>query len=320
MASSYTNKLRFELPVTGELAGTWGNRVNISMTNLIEQAIAGRGAVVMTDADYTLTSLNGAVDEARNAVINITGTLTIARNVICPTVAKAYIVENATTGGFAITLKTAAGTGVSVPNGSTYTLRCDGTNVVAAFNGLGATLTANITGNVTGNVTGTTTSLAGGAAGTVVYQSATSVTAFLPVGTNGHYMRLVGGVPTWSAVSNAVQLDVVNVFTANQSVAGITLTSGATVDTDASLSNYFHLTLEHNVTLANPSNLTDGMSLTWRIKQGAGSYTLAYGGKFRFVASATAPVMTTAASSVAILSGTYNLADDVIDCHMIVRA
>jgi hypothetical protein len=91
---------------------------------------------VSGSSNYTLTVTNGASDEARNAVLNITGTLTAAINVICPTAAKTYIVKNGTTGGFAITLKTSAGTGISVPNGETNFLYCDGTNVVRSLSAI----------------------------------------------------------------------------------------------------------------------------------------------------------------------------------------
>jgi hypothetical protein len=92
----------------------------------------------MTAADYTLSNNNGAADEARSMVLNLTGSPGAARNVICPAVSKVYIVYNNTTGGFAQTVKTSAGAGISVPNGATAFLRCNGTDVVVALNYLGA--------------------------------------------------------------------------------------------------------------------------------------------------------------------------------------
>jgi len=132
MPSSYTTSLRLTLPATGELSGTWGTTVNTGITELTDAAIAGYVSVAMTDADYTLTVANGATDQARRMMLNMTGTLTAARNVICPTASKLYIIKNATTGGFAITLKTSGGTGISIPNGSSMLLMCNGTNVVDA--------------------------------------------------------------------------------------------------------------------------------------------------------------------------------------------
>jgi len=132
MPSSYTSNLRLTLPVTGELTGTWGDTVNAGITSLLDSSIAGAAAVVMTDANYTLTSVNGAADEARQMFLTVTGTLSAARNVICPTNSKLYFIKNSTTGGFAITLKTSAGTGISVPNGKVMALQVNGTDVVDA--------------------------------------------------------------------------------------------------------------------------------------------------------------------------------------------
>lgn len=132
MPSSYTPSLRLTLPVTGENSGTWGDLVNNGITSLVDASVAGYAAVTMTDANYTLTTANGAADESRKMMLNISGTLSAPRNVICPTTSKLYFIKNATTGGFAITLKTAAGSGVSIPNGKSTVLMCDGTNVVDA--------------------------------------------------------------------------------------------------------------------------------------------------------------------------------------------
>jgi hypothetical protein len=133
MPSSYTANLKLTLPVSGELTGTWGDTVNTGITALLDSAVAGTANVSMTDANYTLTTVDGAADEARQMFIVLTGTLTATRNVICPANSKLYFVKNSTTGGFAITFKTSAGTGILVPNGSSVALYCDGTNVLDAI-------------------------------------------------------------------------------------------------------------------------------------------------------------------------------------------
>jgi hypothetical protein len=66
-------------------------------------------------------------------ILNITGALTAARNVVCPAVNKMYIIKNSTTGGFPITIKTNLGSGVSIPNGQTDIVYCNGTDVVTAM-------------------------------------------------------------------------------------------------------------------------------------------------------------------------------------------
>lgn len=134
MPSTYSSRLRLELMATGENPGTWGTTTNTNLGTLLESSIAGRAAVSMTDADYTLTANNGSADEARNMILNISGALTATRNVICPTSSKLYFVRNATTGGQSIIIKTASGSGVTVANGVTVAVFCDGTNVVDAIN------------------------------------------------------------------------------------------------------------------------------------------------------------------------------------------
>lgn len=132
MPSTYTTSLRLTLPATGELAGVWGNTVNNGITQLVEASIAGTASVAMTDADYTLTTANGAADESRKMFITLTGALTATRNVICPAVSKLYFVQNNTSGAQDIVFKTPTGTGVTVANGKIQALYCDGTNVVPA--------------------------------------------------------------------------------------------------------------------------------------------------------------------------------------------
>lgn len=137
MSFTYTGNLKLALPVTGTESGTWGDAVNNQVTALIDQAISGTVSLTsMTNADYTLTNGNGnAANEARYMALLVPSslTLTAARNIIVPSTSKMYIVKNATTGGFSVTVKTSAGTGIAVPNGNTMLLYCDGTNVIVAF-------------------------------------------------------------------------------------------------------------------------------------------------------------------------------------------
>jgi hypothetical protein len=133
MPSSYTPSLRLVLPVTGELTGTWGDVTNQGLTELVDASIAGTASITIADANYTLSTADGTADEARKMFVVATGALTAARNIICPTASKLYFVANNTTGGFAVTLKTSAGTGISIPNGEAMVLYCNGTNVVNAI-------------------------------------------------------------------------------------------------------------------------------------------------------------------------------------------
>lgn len=141
MASTYSPSLRIELIGTGDQSGLWGDTTNKNLGELLEQAITGVQSIPMINADYTLSSLNGSVDEARNAVIIMTSgvTLTGSRNVFIPAEEKIYIFKNATTGGQNLVVKTVGGAGYTVPNGATAMLYCNGTDcfpAVTYFSGI----------------------------------------------------------------------------------------------------------------------------------------------------------------------------------------
>ena len=153
MASTYTPSLKLLLQGTGDNSGNWGALVNTDLTTLVDTAIAGYATITMANANYTLSSGNGSsANESRNMYLNVVGTNASALNVICPTVSKLYYIRNATVGGFAITLKTSAGTGISIPNGSAMVLLCDGTNVVDAVTQFSSGSFTNLayTGTLTG--------------------------------------------------------------------------------------------------------------------------------------------------------------------------
>lgn len=163
MASTYSTLLRIELIATGDQSGTWGTTTDTNLGTLIEKSIAGTAAVTHPDtANYTMTANNGADDEARCMMIKVTGVLSIARNVVCPTSSKMYIVHNATSGGFSFTFKTSGGTGVVIANGAKTLLYCDGTNVLeiistGGYQPLDSTLTALAAYNTNGLLIQTTT-------------------------------------------------------------------------------------------------------------------------------------------------------------------
>ena len=158
MPTSYTSLLKLALPVAGELSGSWGDVVNANITSMIEEAIAGKASIsTWTTQSHTLTTANGTTSEARAAILDCTGSPGGAATVICPTSSKVYILRNGTTGGFAVTLKTAAGTGISVANGKTALLYCDGTNVVEGINYVATAGALSSTLSVSGGGTGATT-------------------------------------------------------------------------------------------------------------------------------------------------------------------
>jgi len=142
MASTYSTNLKIELIGTGEQSGVWGQTTNNNLGTAVEEAIVGQATVnFTTDADLTITLANSnAAQAARAFVLNVTSgvSLTTTRNLVVPTINKTYVVQNNTTGGQSIVVKTASGTGVTVPNSGKAYLYVDGTNVISAIDTISA--------------------------------------------------------------------------------------------------------------------------------------------------------------------------------------
>jgi len=170
MASTFSPSLRLELIGDGDQSGIWGQTTNNNLGTLIEQAISGVITINIADANYTLTNFNGVSDEARNAVITITGTLSAQRNIIAPLADKVFTFRNTTTGGFAIQVIGSSGTGVVIPNGATTSIYCDGTNFLPLNTGSAGNFS--VSGNL--SVTGTTTLTGALSASTAIFSGAIS--------------------------------------------------------------------------------------------------------------------------------------------------
>jgi len=91
---------------------------------------------------------------------------------------------NPSTGVFTSTSFSGAGTGLT---GTASSLSIGG-NAATATSATSAT---------------TATNLAGGATGSLPYQSSANTTTFLAAGTNGYVLTLAGGVPTWAAAASS---------------------------------------------------------------------------------------------------------------------
>jgi hypothetical protein len=207
MASTYSTSLKITLMGDGDQSGLWGQTTNTNLGTLLEQAITGVQSIVMSDANYTLTSFNGISDEARNAVLVVTGTNNAVRDLIPPVVKKLYTVVNNTTGGYAIRIIGASGTGVNIPNGATCLVYCDGTNFINGLSGSIGNFSVNGTLTAT---TGTFTNVSGnGVALTAInasnITSGTVATARLGSGTANSATFLRGdqsyAVPTVNILS-----------------------------------------------------------------------------------------------------------------------
>lgn len=131
MPSTYSN-LKIQLMATGENLATWGNTTNVNLGTALEEAIVGSADVTFASANVTITLTDtNTTQTARNLRLNLIGTTGgSTRNLVVPSIEKTYIVNN--TCADPVVVKTAAGTGITVPAGKTMWVYNDGTNVVDA--------------------------------------------------------------------------------------------------------------------------------------------------------------------------------------------
>jgi hypothetical protein len=155
MVSSYSTDLKLELMVTGENAGTWGDITNTNLV-ILQQAISGYQTVALNaTTGATLTFTNGALSDGKNAVIELTGTITGNVSVIIPDgIEKTYLVKNNTTGSFTVQIKTTSGTGptFAAADKGIKLVYSNGTNVIdSALQNLSSDYTPTLSANLSTN-------------------------------------------------------------------------------------------------------------------------------------------------------------------------
>lgn len=256
MVSTYTSNLRLTKQGKGDNEDTWGTILN-TVLDLLDASVAGTTTVnCTTGTDITLTSQNGAADEARRAVLNLTGTPTADISVIVPSTSKIYFVKSAYTGNFVVTIKTSSGTGVTVQPGETVFLYCDGTDISAhdtrfQINGVSSistdttatpkdfgklfvctsslTLTLPAVANVE---TGHTIVVLNSGANTIIIDGNGSEeingATTLTLTANGGFAILISDGSSWRALENTSLLSANNTFTGNNTFNGVLNGTGVT--------------------------------------------------------------------------------------------
>lgn len=289
--TTYSQSLKLTLIGDGEEAGTWGGTTNTNLGTLLEQAITGVQTIPMSNADVTLTSIDGTADQARNAVLVVTGTNAAVRDIIAPLVNKQYLVINNTTGGFAINIRASSGFSVSIPNGASVFVYCDGTNFYSAqqsyttgnftvggnltvtgnTNAAAATFTGNVaalnisTANVTasGAVNAATMTITGALTGNVATFSGNSSfngtgAVKVPVGTNGQRPSPTTGMVRFS--STDVQFEGYN-GTQWSSIGGASA-GGAVYENKQIIASNYTMTTDYNGESVGPITIDSGVTVT----------------------------------------------------------
>jgi hypothetical protein len=243
MPSSYSTDLKLELMVTGEKAGLWGDITNTNL-NILQQAIAGYEAISLNaTTGATLTFTNGTTSNGKNAVLDLTGTITTSVNVIVPDgIEKNYIIKNSTSGSHAVVVKTTSGSGATfdATNKGFKLVYSDGTDVVDValasppggsdkqiqFNDNGAF--GGITMGTAGQVLTTdgTTASFGDISGGASWQAVITADPANAVAGNGYFCNTTGGaftvtLPTTATIGDFISfIDYAGTFDTNNLTIG----------------------------------------------------------------------------------------------------
>jgi hypothetical protein len=256
---AFTQNLRLTLQDTGSNDGIWGDVANTQVFQFAEDAIAGIISKAMTNGVNTLSSITAQTDEARKAVVVLTGLLTTAASINAPGGAeKLYLVHNTTTGGQDVTIQISGGGGLAVllPQTGAIWVYTDGTDFfeIAVSNSDTATLA--------------TSSLDSDA---------------------------LGGV----AAASYARLDIQQGFSRAQDTGRSPIVpSGPNLDVNASLSNSFYVSMTGNFNLINPTNGRDGQVIRFIfVQDGTGGRTLQFGSQFIFPGG-NVPILSTGINAI----------------------
>jgi hypothetical protein len=270
--TNFSPLLGLALPTTGDLQGTWGTTVNDSITGLIDSAVAGT-TTLSADADVTLSTTNGAANQARNAVILWTASNgATTRNITAPAQSKAYVVINAGTGSIVVR-GSGPTTGVTIPSGTRALVAWNGSDFVKIVSNP-VVLTTDVSGVLpeanggTGESTYTSGQL-------LIGNAANGLTkATLTAGANVTITNGDGAITIAAAAQSATFSELITVTGTASTAGGIALAEDtdngvntATVKAPAAITSNYTMTLPQ----------TDGVTLGYlNIPQSGAAKTTSY--------------------------------------------
>ena len=240
---AYTPNRGYSLPTVAGDLNQWGVFLNQG-TSIMDNNMGGQAIVnVAGAADVTATAAN-----AQNLVQSLTGVLTGDISYLLPNVGSFYIINNATTGAFTLTIKTTAGgsNGVIVPQGTQLAVYSRGGDVwildgstsggsanSRTFQGALTIVSGGLTVSsggaaITGNssVTGALTVSTAGASGNQV----TNYSQFAQNNANPGYISLPGGYRRAFGTSSVVLVAnqaTINFGTTITTVRKVTVSNGS---------------------------------------------------------------------------------------------
>ena len=144
MASTYAVNTGIELIADGEQSGTWGDTTNTNL-QIVDRLTSGVGSIALSGTTHTLSTSDGALSEGQYKVLVFggspsgTNTVTVTPN----DQSKQYFIVN--NSGQSVIISQGSGSNVTVANGATDIIYCDGAGSGAAVSSLTADLSGFLT-------------------------------------------------------------------------------------------------------------------------------------------------------------------------------
>jgi len=144
MASTYAVNTGIELIADGEQSGTWGDTTNTNL-QIVDRLTSGVGSIALSGTTHTLSTSDGALSEGQYKVLVFggspsgTNTVTVTPN----DQSKQYFIVN--NSGQSVIISQGSGSNVTVANGATDIVYCDGAGSGAAVSSLTADLSGFLT-------------------------------------------------------------------------------------------------------------------------------------------------------------------------------
>ena len=138
MASTYTINSGIELIANGEQSGTWGDTTNVNL-QIVDRLTGGVGTITLSGTTHTLTTTDGSLSDGQYKVLVLggspsgTNTITVTPN----DQQKLYFVKNGS--GQSAVFTQGSGGNVTIPNGESAIIYCDGAGSGAEVVNLSAT-------------------------------------------------------------------------------------------------------------------------------------------------------------------------------------
>ena len=334
MTSTYAVNTGIELIADGTQSGTWGDTTNTNL-QIVDRLTSGVGSIALSGTTHTLSTSDGALSEGQYKVLVFggspsgTNTVTVNPN----DQSKQYFIVN--NSGQSVIISQGSGSNVTVANGATDIIYCDGAGSGAAVSSLTADLSgfltsANNLSDLASAATALTNlGLTATAAEINVLDGITSTTAELNildgVTSSTAELNILDGVTATTSELNYNDITTLGTSQASKVVTAdangvVTFDNGCVGDSTALTSssgsltlncrdgNDFTLTLTESVTSMTISNPpASGRDFTFSMKvvqdASASGYTVTWPSSIKWqkitgAAAGTPPTLTDSASAV----------------------